>query len=88
MIGEWNDMKQGLKMHKRVSQPFQQFPYRMLKQSIEYKAGLYGINVMFVDETYTSHAHPAEPSGKAIGCIGACTGAGHAELNGMPTSMG
>ena len=54
VIGEWDDMKRRLRMGRRISQQFQQFPYRMLKKSIEYKAGLYGINVHFVDETYTS----------------------------------
>ncbi len=54
IVGEWADMKRGLRMRRRVSQQFQQFPYRMLKLSIKYKAELYGITVMFVDEAYTS----------------------------------
>ncbi len=54
VIDEWDDMKRGLKMGRRISQQFQQFPYRLLKRSIEYKAGLYGITVHFVDEAYIS----------------------------------
>ena len=54
VIGDWEDMKRGLKMRKKTSQLFQQIPYAKFKENLKSKAELYGINAILVDEAYTS----------------------------------
>jgi len=54
VIGDWEDMKRGLKMGEKTSQLFQQIPYAKFKDNLKHKAELYGIKVHLVDEAYTS----------------------------------
>ncbi len=54
VVGDWEDMKRGLKMRKKTAQQFQQIPYSKFKLNLMSKAELFGINVEFVDEAYTS----------------------------------
>ncbi|MCE7735866.1 MAG: IS200/IS605 family element transposase accessory protein TnpB [Candidatus Heimdallarchaeota archaeon] len=54
VIGDWDDMKRGLKMRKKTAQQFQQIPYVKFKMNLQSKGELFGINVEFVDEAYTS----------------------------------
>jgi IS605 OrfB family transposase len=54
VVGDWKDMKRGLRMRKRTSQSFQQIPYAPLKKRLESKCAVYGIRIFFVDESYTS----------------------------------
>jgi IS605 OrfB family transposase len=54
IIGEWKDMKRGLRMRKKTSQSFQQVPYATFKKRLESKCAMYGIQIFLVDESYTS----------------------------------
>ena len=54
VVGDWEDMKRGLRMRKKIAQQFQQIPYGKFKKNLKSKGELYGINVEFVDEAYTS----------------------------------
>jgi IS605 OrfB family transposase len=54
VVGDWKDMKRGLKMRKKTAQSFQQIPYAKFKDKLRSKAELYGISIYFVDEAYTS----------------------------------
>ncbi|MCE7737362.1 MAG: IS200/IS605 family element transposase accessory protein TnpB, partial [Candidatus Heimdallarchaeota archaeon] len=54
VIGDWEDMKRGLKMKKKTAQQFQQIPYAKFKMNLQSKGELFGIKVEFVDEAYTS----------------------------------
>jgi len=54
IVGDWEDMKRGLKMRKKTSQSFQQIPYSYFKKRLRSKCDLYDIKIQFVDESYTS----------------------------------
>ncbi|MCH8909034.1 MAG: IS200/IS605 family element transposase accessory protein TnpB [Candidatus Heimdallarchaeota archaeon] len=54
IVGDWEDMKRGLKMNKKTAQLFQQIPFGKFKQNLQCKAELNGIRVEFVEESYTS----------------------------------
>jgi IS605 OrfB family transposase len=54
VVGNWKNMKRGLRMRKKTSQSFQQIPYATFKKRLESKCGMYGISIFFVDESYTS----------------------------------
>ena len=54
VVGDWEDMKRGLKMRKKTAQQFQQIPYGKFKDRLKSKCELYGISIVFVDEAYTS----------------------------------
>jgi IS605 OrfB family transposase len=54
VVGDWEDMKRGLKMRKKTAQQFQQIPYSKFKLNLKSKAELFAINLEFVDEAYTS----------------------------------
>ena len=54
VVGDWGDMKRGLKMRKKVSEAFQTIPFRWFKSKLEYKANLHDIDIVFQKESYTS----------------------------------
>ncbi|RMH17430.1 MAG: transposase [Gammaproteobacteria bacterium] len=54
VIGDWGDMKRGLRMRKHVSQSFQQIPFALFRRKLQSKAELHGIEVVMQEESYTS----------------------------------
>lgn len=54
VVGDWGDMKRGLKMRKKVSHLFQTLPYGWLKTKLRFKAAVHQLELIFVDESYTS----------------------------------
>ncbi|MFV2016388.1 MAG: RNA-guided endonuclease InsQ/TnpB family protein, partial [Candidatus Heimdallarchaeota archaeon] len=54
IVGEWGDMKRGLRMRKKTSQMFQQIPYAKFKRTLALKCGLMGLNFSLQEESYTS----------------------------------
>ena len=54
VIGNNKNWKQNSKMSKKVNQSFVGIPHSKLIQQIQYKAEDYGINVIVIEESYTS----------------------------------
>ena len=54
VVGDWGDMKRGLKMQRKVSQKFQQIPYAGFKNKLRLKCELNGIEYIETNESYTS----------------------------------
>lgn len=56
IIGKNDGWKQNVKMHAKTKQSFLYIPYCLLFDKIKYKAEMYGINVIFTEESYTSQS--------------------------------
>jgi putative transposase len=54
VIGHNNGWKQGIDIGKRNNQNFVQVPFSKLIQQLEYKSKIVGIEMVIVDESYTS----------------------------------
>ena len=54
VVGDWDDMKRGMKMQKKTAQQFQQIPYKKFKNKLKSKCEHYGINFVLIEESYTS----------------------------------
>ncbi len=54
VIGDWGDMKRGLKIQKKTSQQFQHIPFARFKKKLISKCELYGIKTHLTEESYTS----------------------------------
>ena len=56
IIGKNDYWKQEIRMRKPQKQMFQQIPFLNLFEKIKYKAAMFGIEVVFTEEAYTSKA--------------------------------
>jgi IS605 OrfB family transposase len=54
IVGEWGDMKRGLRMRRKTSEKFQKIPYKQFKDKLKYKSELHDIEIQFQEESYTS----------------------------------
>lgn len=56
IVGKNNGWKSGMNFGKKTNQNFQYIPFWRLLEKIEYKAILAGLEIVFVEEAYTSQA--------------------------------
>jgi len=54
VIGDWSEIKQNIKLGKRTNQNFIQIPFSNFKQKLKSKCEMYGLKLIFQDESYTS----------------------------------
>ncbi|MCY3411242.1 MAG: transposase [Candidatus Heimdallarchaeota archaeon] len=54
VVGDWEDMKRGLRMRRKVTQMLQQIPYKLFKDKLRSKCEDYGIIYKEIDESYSS----------------------------------
>ena len=54
ILGYNKGWKQEVNMNKKTNQKFVEIPYYMFKQMLAYKCELYGISLVFTEESYTS----------------------------------
>lgn len=54
VVGDWGDMKRGIKMARKVKQSFVQIPFSLFKQKLSTQCQKYGISYHLQEESYTS----------------------------------
>ncbi len=73
VIGDIKGIRENIDYGKKTNQSLHQWIFRRLTDMIEYKAEFVGVNVEYIDESYTSQTCPAcgnryKPSGRNYRC--------------------